>query len=604
MAYSDNFPSQRPSFMFDASNGGRIPPNMTYTRASTANVFDGAKHLSSENLLKYSTGFDSGTWTGSGLSDRDPAQTDPSGATNGVTLVEDSSNAYHRVYQGISVASASPIAFTIFAKRNSGSRYLMLTLSNGVNNSQVAVFDLAGGAPTTGAGTGSTYTSVTATQTASGNGYYKCVLKATGGLVSAHVSLVDSGTPAPDLYGLKLYTGDGSSSIDVAFASLSTTGATDYNATTTQIHREYASSLVSKANNAARFEVGTDGQSVAKGILIEGQTTNLVTYGIDFASWSKLRSTVQANAAIGPDGTLSADALIEDTTSTASHFISSNTITPAASTAYTYSVYLKAAGRSNAMLYTDIGNVNVNTFFNLTNGTVTSTQGSVTSACSSVGNGWFRCSMTFTTTNTASANVRIYTVDSSGSYSYTGNGYSGLLCYGAQVEQNSFPSSLVVTNSSTATRAADSLSVATADIGYTGGPMTLVTDTSVSDPTSTEFRAAAYVYVDNYNSAGIWATSSDSRIARVETGGVGGNVGTNSGVNGIAALSIDTNDIATCLNGGTVATDTSHALADFASATLYVGNFGTYANQLNGHVKRVALYNEALSDTNLQALTS
>jgi len=29
---------------------------------------------------------------------------------------------------------------------------------------------------------------------------------------------------------------------------------------------------------------------------------------------------------------------------------------------------------------------------------------------------------------------------------------------------------------------------------------------------------------------------------------------------------------------------------------------GSY--HLNGHVKRVALYNEALSDTNLQALTS
>ena len=87
MAYSENFPAQRPSFMFDASNAGRIPPNMTFTRASTANVWDGSKHLSSDNLLLQSSSFDT-TWTTQGLTSLTGGQTDPSGALTGLRLLK------------------------------------------------------------------------------------------------------------------------------------------------------------------------------------------------------------------------------------------------------------------------------------------------------------------------------------------------------------------------------------------------------------------------------------------------------------------------------------------------------------------------------------
>ena len=84
----------------------------------------------------------------------------------------------------------------------------------------------------------------------------------------------------------KAYTGDGSSSITVAFASLSSVGGTTYHATTTQIHREYAPTLASKANNAARFETATDGQSGAKGLLVERQSSNFLPT-VRFANWTK-----------------------------------------------------------------------------------------------------------------------------------------------------------------------------------------------------------------------------------------------------------------------------------------------------------------------------
>jgi len=272
MAYTDNFP-QRPVFMADFANGGRIDPRATFTRASSASVWDGSKHLSSENLLLQSSDFDT-TWVAEGLlSTPSGGQTDPSGSTNGWTLTESSITGSHAVNQPINASGT--LTYTVYAKRNAGTRYLALVLLNNSYDWEGATFDLAGGSPTVVSGSSSGFTSVSATQAASGNGYYKCVLTATGSAaIGAYVYLASSTSAPSGTWGGVVYTGDSTSSIDIAFASLSTTGAADYNATTTQIHREYASSLVSKSNNAGRFDYTTDGQSV--GILIEGAATNAI----------------------------------------------------------------------------------------------------------------------------------------------------------------------------------------------------------------------------------------------------------------------------------------------------------------------------------------
>jgi hypothetical protein len=306
--YSATFPSQRPVFSADFAQSGKIDSRATFSRASTANVFDGAKHKSSENILLQSSDFDT-TWTRNDLG-LTGSQTDPAGGTNGWTINEGSAADFHRLRQSIS-AGAADYALVLYAKQNTGTRYLTLTLVVGAYDYEAATFDLAGGSPVMSSGSSSTFSSVSATQTVSGNGYYKCVLKATGSPVDARINLVNSSSPTLSAYGSLSYAGDNSSSIDVAFASLSTVGATDYNATTTQIYREYAPTLASKANNAARFETATDGQSM--GVLIESQFTQhlLRTEEFDNASWSKTNATVQSNSGISPSGELTADLLVE-----------------------------------------------------------------------------------------------------------------------------------------------------------------------------------------------------------------------------------------------------------------------------------------------------
>jgi len=608
MAYSDNFPAQRPVFQADFANGGRIDPRATFTRASTANVWDGSKHLSSDNLLLQSSDFDT-TWFSQGLTSRTGGQTDPSGGTSGFTLLEDSATNFHRIAQ--SIATNGELALTVYAKRNAGSRYLNLTIATSASSTGagLATFDLAGGATHTSNGASSTLTNLSATQTASGNGYYKCVFKATATTATSFtISLGDAATPASNNYGLVLYTGDGSSSLDVAFASLSTTGATDYNATTTQIHREYAPSLVSKSNNVGRFDYSTDGQSIAKGILIESQSTNLLVNSADFGgSWQIINSTKEI-AAIGPDGTLSAVAFREGTNSLEKRLLK---YYGAGGGNVTISVYAKLMGNTRRLVIREANASAQSAVFDIATGTKVSGNGSI----ESVGNGWYRCQLNFSSTGTTQA-AGFYLIPADGgdytASAYAGDGYSGLLLALPQAEDQSHASTYIDTGTSgsTATRASESLSVATADIGYTGGPFTIVSETeggygafprafTLTDGTP-DNRIEVHKSLDP-------STSSTGWYAYASVGGatyvIAADIPSSAGASKVA-ISYDTNDVGYCAGGNTVGTDTSAYLPSSINA-LHIGStWSTSYNQLNGHIKRIALYGEALSDQNLQSLTA
>ena len=592
--------------MADFANGGRIDPRATFTRASTANVWDGSKHLSSENLLLQSGNFDT-TWTLTGINGTPTGgQADPAGGTDGFTVVESSGGTYHRLHQTISLTG--DLALTVYAKQNSGTRYLNLMLfhtSPSTKNFESAVFDLAGGAAATLSGASSTFTSVSTSQTASGGGYYKCVLRATGTISNANISLHNSTTTTglSTTNGLPSYTGDGTSSIDIAFASLSTTGATDYNPTTTQIHREYAPSLVSKSNNVSRFDHTTDGQSM--GILIEGSATNLIPNSSAINSWATVGDvTITDSAAVGPDGTLSASLVRPATVNSYLHYVR-ETITTVASSSYTFSAYVKPAGYTKVQLFfyqtSSPYTSGADTSFTLTgSGSATTAVGS--STITAVGGGYYRISVTGVAGTTATfAAIRL--LDDSGSNEFVGDGYSGIICTGVQFELGSHPSSLISTSGSAVTRAAESLSVATADIGYTGGPVTLLADTTTLKDTGTLNPVSIIVYRNGDHFITLNANSSNSRAAYVEADNSYSLLTSPASGNGVRALRVDTNDIATALNGTIDVTDTSQTLPDLTGATVYLGTSNTGGNSIDGHIKRVAIYSAALSDSNLISLT-
>jgi hypothetical protein len=177
-----------------------------------------------------------------------------------------------------------------------------------------------------------------------------------------------------------------------------------------------------------------------------------------------------------------------------------------------------------------------------------------------------------------------------------------------QAEDKSAASSYISTGTSgsTVTRAAESLSVATADIGYTGGPVSLQIDFNAKSVLGSTRRIAAIQNTRSLLTAYIsgggdvktfgdvdFVTSIDTSIKTDITANTDYSV----------ALRWDTNDYRGVLNGTLGNADTSCPVPDFEGATLYVGGESASGVELDGTIKRIAVY-PALTDTNLQALTS
>lgn len=162
---------------------------------------------------------------------------------------------------------------------------------------------------------------------------------------------------------------------------------------------------------------------------------NLLTYTEQFANaaWIKTNASITTNTTVAPDGTITADKLVEDT-ATAVHRAFQGIVTNAVQ--YTFSFYAKADNRNWAYVGFTTG-ASEYVYFDLLNGVVGNTDFRYTSASiTNVGNGWYRCSVS----RQASATtwyVEIGSASANGTSNYTGDGTSGIFIWGAQLEQAS-----------------------------------------------------------------------------------------------------------------------------------------------------------------------
>jgi hypothetical protein len=256
---------------------------------------------------------------------------------------------------------------------------------------------------------------------------------------SASLVVTPNGVKAGKLYNIKPTDGSGDLSVTRA------TSATRVN----------ANGLIETVGaNVPRLDYSNGS---CPSILVEPQRTNLALNSEQFdnASWVKERITVSANATTAPDGTLTADKVIENTDNN-SHRIRQN-LSSTSGLSYSLSSYIKAAGRTKARVF--VGGINAYCDFDLTSGTIIGSPVNCTASIQNVGDGWYRCSISYLQTTTSGAQLHLFApLDSSGNFSYTGNGVDGIFVWGAQLEAGSNATSYIPTVASAVTRNADVIS--------------------------------------------------------------------------------------------------------------------------------------------------
>lgn len=154
----------------------------------------------------------------------------------------------------------------------------------------------------------------------------------------------------------------------------------------------------------------------------------------DFSNWSHARTSGTANAAISPDGQNNATYVVQNAGQTNAGSI--YRFDAAFTGVFTLSVYAKKKEKDFVVLYDSNTN---RTYFNLDTGTVGTVPSGNTANIEDAGNGWFRCSTTFTA---SSGGVKAFYVgDNDNSLTVTDGG--GIYVWGPQLEEGTTASSFV-----------------------------------------------------------------------------------------------------------------------------------------------------------------
>ena len=409
---------------------------LTFTRATSATRVgpDGLFEKVRTNEVLYSEDLTNAAWGNFSITVGANATTAPNGTTTADKLTPTTSNTNHLIHSNV-ITSAGEYSFSVYVK---AAGYSKVGLRESQSVGFFATFDLTSGTILDSS------TSQTNTITSVGDGWYRITSTRSysGGINLGLIPLEDSYTSGQPL---AAYAGDGTSGIFAWGAQMEFNVPTDYVGPTT-------SAAVSVGPVANLLRLDYLGSSCPR-LLLEPQRTNVLTYSeqIDNAAWTKFGSTITANSTTSPDGYTNADKVVEDT-STGAHG-SYNVASVTTATAYTWSGFFKASERTKVRIIAQTADTPT-AIYNLSNGTVESTSGSITASIVSFGNGWYRCIATTTSSGTTGF-FNWSMLDASGDVTYTGDGTSGLFAWGCSIEAGAEASSYINTLGAAVTRGAD-----------------------------------------------------------------------------------------------------------------------------------------------------
>lgn len=198
------------------------------------------------------------------------------------------------------------------------------------------------------------------------------------------------------------------------------------------------------------FRLGSSPAGLVTADFIGTKVTNLYLQSQTLATtWTIARASIVSNTTTAPDGTSTADTLMEDT-QTGVHLVTQSPTVVVGKT-YWASVYAKAGTRTKIVLFVDAKSRG----FDLDAGTMySSTADGSTDAIDyrmdDAGDGWYRCSIKYVAGD-AAASTNIYLDNGVGTTaSYVGDGASYAYLWGAQLTRSDGIEPYVVTTTAAA----------------------------------------------------------------------------------------------------------------------------------------------------------
>jgi hypothetical protein len=607
MSTTMNFPALKPTLNLDFANVKALDPRITFTRASEGRYFDGRTFAKAEeNLLLQSQDFTT-TWTNAASTDTANTSVAPDGTTTADTLTASATTAAAAVIQTISAGGQTSVT-SVFAKKGTH-RYIQIRWATDV--ASFVNFDIE---PAAGA-VGSVGGNATGLIVDAGNGWYRCIAvnTTTTTLTQVAVNFVTSTSAVRN----QSATWAGTETVILWGAQLEQrSSVTAYTPTTTAPITNYIPVLQTAAANVARFDHNpATGESL--GLLIEEQRTNLLLRSAEFndAAWVGPNRTITANTAIAPDGALTADKAVS--TAVSGQHAVNQFVTTAPNASYSFSLYVKAAEYAVVRLLMDKDGAFVDRItaeFNVSTGVITSaavTAGSASGASAaivSVGNGWFRCTISGTLSSTAGTSVRCVTYIN-GDGTYTGDDFSGIYIWGAQLEAGAFPTSHIPTVASQVTRQADAASMTGVNFSswYRQDAFTVVSEFRRDTTANTAAgggNSVPRVYAFGTSAAAAFQLRLFS-ASSAEVTGPSLYMASNwaAGQYERHATAYAVNDAAISRNGLTVVSDST--VDAFAPDMFSIGqNTSGIGNIGQGWIRSIRYYPSRLANSVLQALTS
>jgi hypothetical protein len=597
-------PSVRPSLLLDFANSKTLDPRITFTRASTATYYDGVTSaVAEQNLFLQSQTFDNAAWAKISVTITADTVAAPDGTTTAdtVTLSAGTGITPRMVAASNIAGAASTSVVSVFAKANTQN---FIQITNNAGTAYHCNFDVS-------AGTVGTSNNCTGTITSFGSGWYRCSVVCTPtntADIAGRFNLVSSSSAVKG----ETWNPVGTEVIYIWGAQIEQRSAiTAYTPTTTAAITNYIPVLQTAASGVARLEHNPiTGESL--GLLIEEQRTNLLTYSEQFdnAAWTKSAASVTTNTIVSPDGALDGEKLVENT-ALDNHLITQSLTKAASAITYTLSCYLKTNGRNVKLLIDGGTNSNrADALFDLTSGTIivaaaaVGTFSSPVASITSVGNDWYRCTLTGTTGTETTLRSRIWTA-SGVSDTYTGDGFSGIYIWGAQLEASAFATSYIPTVASQVTRSADAASMTgtnfsswyAVDQGTLYGELAKLSAASgrlleISDGTSTN-RTLIY---------GSTNLLFDVRVSGVDQAAITlGSV--TSGVFTRVTAAYKVNDFIGAKDGTLSSADTSGVINPNLTQ-MFIGAGTGSTGFLNGTIKKIAYYPMRVTNAQLQGITT